>query len=85
MPGPRGASRWCGGHVRWRPCRAYALATPHGLDDGIAFVDLAFLAGFIALEYLDARQAIVHFRALRRARVQPDFAGAGGVLGRARA
>lgn len=46
--------------------QAYALATSHGLDDGIAFVDLAFLAGFIALEYLDApQQALEHFRALR--------------------
>lgn len=46
--------------------RAYALATPHGLDDGIHFVDLAFLAGFIALEYLDKpADALDHFRALR--------------------
>ncbi|MCC1482433.1 lytic transglycosylase domain-containing protein [Roseibaca sp. Y0-43] len=46
--------------------RAYALATPHGLDDGIAFVDLAFLAGFIALEYLNKpAEALEHFRALR--------------------
>ncbi|NBB96846.1 MAG: transglycosylase SLT domain-containing protein [Alphaproteobacteria bacterium] len=46
--------------------RAYDLATPHGLDDGIAFVDLAFLAGFLALEYLnDPDAAIDHFRALR--------------------
>lgn len=45
---------------------AYALATPHGLDDGIAFVDLAFLAGFIALEYLNKpAEALEHFRALR--------------------
>lgn len=46
--------------------RAYDLATPNGLDDGIAFVDLAFLAGFIALEYLDKpAEALAHFRALR--------------------
>jgi soluble lytic murein transglycosylase len=46
--------------------RAYDLATPHGLDDGIAFVDLAFLAGFIALEYLNKpTDALEHFRALR--------------------
>ena len=46
--------------------RAYDLATPHGLEDGIAFVDLAFLAGFLALEHLDdPKQALEHFRALR--------------------
>lgn len=45
---------------------AYALATPNGLEDGIAFVDLAFLAGFLALEHLDdPQQALEHFRALR--------------------
>lgn len=45
---------------------AYALATPHGLDDGIDFVNLAFLAGFIALEYLNKpAEALDHFRALR--------------------
>jgi len=46
--------------------KAYALATPNGLEDGIAFVDLAFLAGFLALEHLDEpQQALEHFRALR--------------------
>lgn len=46
--------------------RAYDMATPHGLDDGIGFVNLAFLAGFIALEYLnDPGAAVDHFRALR--------------------
>ncbi len=49
-----------------RAARAYRLATPHGLRDGLAFVNLAFLAGFIALEYLDRpADALDHFRALR--------------------
>jgi soluble lytic murein transglycosylase len=59
--------------------RAYALATPHGLDDGIAFVDLAFLAGFIALEYLDApEQALDHFRTLRSRVSSPISLSRGG-------
>ncbi|MGP9791692.1 transglycosylase SLT domain-containing protein [Roseinatronobacter sp. NSM] len=46
--------------------RAYDLATPHGLDDGLHFVDLEFLAGFIALVHLDLPEtALGHFRALR--------------------
>lgn len=59
--------------------RAYALATPNGLDDGIAFVDLAFLAGFIALEYLDSpEQALDHFRALRARVSSPISLARGG-------
>lgn len=46
--------------------RAYDLATPHGLEDGLHFVDLEFLAGFIALVHLDQPEAALgHFRALR--------------------
>ncbi|MDD7972064.1 lytic transglycosylase domain-containing protein [Roseinatronobacter alkalisoli] len=46
--------------------RAYDLATPHGLEDGLHFVDLEFLAGFIALVHLDRPEtALGHFRALR--------------------
>ncbi len=46
--------------------RAYDLATPHGLDDGTSFVDLEWLAGFIALVHLNQPDAALnHFRALR--------------------
>lgn len=46
--------------------RAYDLATPHGLDDGVSFVDLEWLAGFIALVHLQKPDvALNHFRALR--------------------
>ena len=46
--------------------RAYDLATPHGLSDGAQFVDLEFLAGFIALVHLNQpATALRHFRALR--------------------
>lgn len=46
--------------------RAYDLATPHGLKDGLHFVDLEWLAGFIALEYLNRPEAaLTHFRTLR--------------------
>ncbi|MCC5985685.1 MAG: lytic transglycosylase domain-containing protein [Rhodobacteraceae bacterium] len=46
--------------------RAYALATPHHLDDGAQFADLEWLAGFIALRHLDRpADALRHFRALR--------------------
>ena len=66
--------------------RAYDLATPHGLEDGIAFVDLAFLAGFLALEHLDdPKTGAGAFPGLAGARVQSDLAGARGLLGRPRA
>ncbi len=46
--------------------RAYALATPHHLEDGAQFADLEWLAGFIALRHLDRPEdALRHFRALR--------------------
>lgn len=46
--------------------RAYDLATPHGLEDGAQFVDLEFLAGFIALSHLNQpERALQHFRNLR--------------------
>ncbi len=59
--------------------RAYDLATPHGLDDGLFFVDLEFLAGFIALTYLDRPQdALNHFRALRVRSSSPISLGRAG-------
>ena len=46
--------------------RAYALATPHHLEDGAQFADLEWLAGFIALRHLDRpADALRHFRTLR--------------------
>ncbi len=46
--------------------RAYALATPHHLQDGAQFADVEWLAGFIALRHLDRpADALRHFRALR--------------------
>ncbi|MCC5955344.1 MAG: lytic transglycosylase domain-containing protein [Natronohydrobacter sp.] len=59
--------------------RAYDLATPNGLDDGLFFVDLEFLAGFIALEYLDQpEKALNHFRALRVRSSSPISLGRAG-------
>ena len=59
--------------------RAYDLATPHGLDDGLHFVDLEFLAGFIALEYLDKPEvALPHFRALQVRSTSPITLGRSG-------
>ena len=59
--------------------RAYDLATPHGLRDGLNFVDLAFLAGFIALDHLDQPEAALeHFRALRVRSSSPISLGRAG-------
>lgn len=59
--------------------RAYELATPHGLEDGLFFADLEFLAGFIALTYLDRPQdALNHFRALRVRSSSPISLGRAG-------
>ncbi len=59
--------------------RAYDLATPNGLEDGLFFVDLEFLAGFIALEYLDEpEKALNHFRALRVRSSSPISLGRAG-------
>lgn len=44
---------------------AYGLATGHGHDRGVAFAEGEFLAGWIALQYLnDADRAFVHFQTL---------------------
>lgn len=59
--------------------QAYDLATPNGLQDGLHFVDLEFLAGFIALEYLDQPEtALNHFRALRVRSSSPISLGRAG-------
>ena len=44
---------------------AYGLATGHGHERGVAFAEGEFLAGWIALQYLnDANRAFVHFQTL---------------------
>ncbi len=44
---------------------AYGLATGHGHEKGVAFAEGEFLAGWIALQYLnDANRAFVHFQTL---------------------
>lgn len=59
--------------------RAYDLATPNGLEDGLFFVDLEFLAGFIALEFLNQpEKALNHFRALRVRSSSPISLGRAG-------
>lgn len=58
---------------------AYDLATPNGLEDGLHFVDLEFLAGFIALRQLDRPQdALNHFRNLRVRSSSPISLGRAG-------
>ncbi|MGY6697252.1 MAG: transglycosylase SLT domain-containing protein [Roseinatronobacter sp.] len=59
--------------------QAYDLATPHGLEDGLFFVDLEFLAGFLALEFLDRpADALPHFRALQVRSTSPITLGRSG-------
>ena len=58
---------------------AYELATPNGLEDGLHFADLEFLAGFIALVHLNRPQdALNHFRALRVRSSSPISLGRAG-------
>lgn len=66
--------RWSGWRrslARWemregRPTQAYRLATQHFLEDGNAFADLEWLAGYIALTYLnEPAAAIGHFEKAR--------------------
>lgn len=63
--------RWSGWRrvlARWemregRADQAYTLASQHFLEDGSAFADLEWLAGYISLQYLDAPvQALAHFK-----------------------
>ena len=67
--------RWSGWRrtlARWlldegEPARAYDLAAQHWLtaEDGVAFADLEWLAGWIALRHLDRPdQALAHFETL---------------------
>ena len=69
------------GHVS----AAYRIASEHGPLDGAAFADAEWLAGWIALQFLqDAAVAFEHFAALRRAVGYPiSLARAGYWAGRA--
>ena len=50
------------------PRTAYQIAAKHGMDSGDSYVEAEFLAGWIALRYLnEPHAALRHFLALRRA------------------
>lgn len=79
--------RWSGWRrslARWemregRPQSAYTLATQHFLEEGSAFADLEWLAGFIALRYLDdPALALQHFAAFAGAVDSPISLGRAG-------
>ncbi|WP_404326566.1 lytic transglycosylase domain-containing protein [Aerophototrophica crusticola] len=52
--------------------RAYQLAAAHGTKDGLSFAQAEFLAGWLALRFLDKPdQALKHFEALSRGTSSP--------------
>lgn len=52
--------------------RAYQLAADHGTKDGLAFAQAEFLAGWLALRFLDKPdQALKHFEVLTRGTTSP--------------
>jgi soluble lytic murein transglycosylase len=58
---------------------AYDLARLHWLDDGVAQVELEFLAGYIAYRHLNRpADALPHFRALRERASSPITLGRSG-------
>lgn len=58
---------------------AYDLAANHGLTDGVALADLEWLAGYIALRFLDRPTvALTHFRRLRERVSSPISLGRAG-------
>ncbi|MEL6643072.1 MAG: lytic transglycosylase domain-containing protein [Pseudomonadota bacterium] len=58
---------------------AYALASAHGLTEGIHYADLEWLSGYLALRYLDdAERALQHFRRFRIAVSSPISLGRAG-------
>jgi soluble lytic murein transglycosylase len=73
---------WRATLARWamregRPDQAYALASRHFLTEGESYVDLEWVAGFVALTFLDdPARAATHFAAVE--------AGAGGPISLAR-
>lgn len=79
--------RWSGWRralARWemregRPQSAYELATKHFLEDGSAFADLEWLAGYIALRYFDdPALALRHFETMEAAVDSPISLGRAG-------
>lgn len=59
--------------------KAYELASAHRLEDGSDFADLEWLAGYIALRYLDRpSDALVHFRRFHAAVYTPISLGRAG-------
>ena len=85
--------RWSGWRrslARWemrggRPERAYALASNHFLTDGSAFIDLEWIAGYVALTYLDdPALALRHFETAEAVAQTPISLGRTGYwVGRA--
>lgn len=76
--------RWSGWRrslARWemregRAQSAYDLASRHFLTDGSAFADLEWVAGYVALTYLDdPTLALTHFRAANAAVTSPISVG----------
>ncbi|MEO0655742.1 MAG: lytic transglycosylase domain-containing protein, partial [Pseudomonadota bacterium] len=58
---------------------AYALASAHGLTEGIHYADLEWLSGYLALTYLeDPERALLHFRRFRIAVSSPISLGRAG-------
>jgi len=58
---------------------AYDLARNHWLDDGVAQVELEFLAGYVAFRHLNRpADALPHFRALRARASSPITLGRSG-------
>ncbi len=79
--------RWSGWRrslARWdmregRIDRAYVLAAEHGLQEGQAYADLEWLAGYISLYYRkEPRQALVHFDRVAAAVDSPISLGRAG-------
>ncbi|MGR3290542.1 MAG: lytic transglycosylase domain-containing protein, partial [Paracoccaceae bacterium] len=62
-----------------KPKIAYELAANHHLNDGDDFIDLEWLAGFIALSDLnDPEKALMHFRRFRASAETPISQGRAG-------
>lgn len=58
---------------------AYDLAARHGLTDGVALADLEWLAGYVALRFLDRpADALAHFSRLRDRVTSPISLGRAG-------
>ncbi len=61
------------------PVTAYALTLEHGLNDGSAFADLEWLAGYLSLRKLDEpERALNHFKSFEQAVQTPISLGRAG-------